>query len=117
MQEIDKHKNTRVVCPFCGHMSMKNKFMSITKGFIVSNMFECPKCHERMRQGTLDVFAQGPKAYSEWVWSQFYEFDNRGRLNLENIKKLVKDFDFSETFWDTWKQYKEEYTTKFEDDH
>jgi hypothetical protein len=113
---IKKKDKERAVCPFCGMMSTQDKFMYITKAHIVSKMYQCPRCEQKMYEPTLKVFNKGPEEYSKWFWSQFYEWDNRSRLDVANVKKLVREMGFGDIFWDTWKQYKEEFTSQFEDD-
>jgi len=115
-QEIEKYNNIRIVCPYCGYIATKNKFMTITKAQIVSKMYTCPRCEAKMYEKTLSIFNRGPSEYSKWVWSQFYEFDNRDRLQIGSIKTMIKDFGFDDVFLDTWKEYKEKFTSEFEDD-
>jgi hypothetical protein len=104
--EIKSIENERAVCPFCLYESTLDKFAQLTSDNKIAKTYQCPVCGQEMKLPTLYIFDKGPEAYSEWFWSQIYEWRGRDRMSFDAVKATMKSLGCSDVFWDMQKKVK-----------
>ena len=105
--KIEEAQPKKYFCPFCLYEGYLHEFQIMNKKGASKKRAKCPDCGQKMRMQTLTQ-KMTPVQLAQFIFN-YQHFWGQHRLSWQKIKSRLKILGISNTFWEAWKQIKQEY--------
>lgn len=121
MDEIDRRKSIRAVCPWCLLISTLDKFTKYNNKYQILKTVTCPDCGANLRLKTTKIFdtPRDQYAWPRWLWDQVFSWHGYEKVKWDKIRERMKPYpELTQIYWEVYRNYKSKrggqphYTTK-----
>lgn len=105
--KIEAAPPKKYICPFCLYQGYLHEFQIMNKKGPSRKRAKCPDCGQKMRMTTLTQ-KMTPSDLAKFIFDYTYAF-GRYKLSWDKIKPRLKEMGIANTFWEAWKQLKNEW--------